>query len=156
MNQRTENTLWLGFSVILGTAVTVAVEYIFRRVHPMTDFTEAVESRLKSVATLLRQIAKGQGEFRFQKEIALYSSVGTSRLRRMLLRSGYAAGFVAQMGVAVALLGRLMDLAASLQIVRSTHYSPASPSDHRPRCGLLADQADRRTRGRPTTQRRTA
>ncbi len=26
VNQRTENTLWLGFSVILGTVVTVVVE----------------------------------------------------------------------------------------------------------------------------------
>ncbi len=40
---------------------------------------------------LLRQIAAGEHEFKFQKEIALYSNVGTSRLRRMVLRSGYVA-----------------------------------------------------------------
>lgn len=141
VNQRTENTLWLGFSVVLGTAVTVAVEYIFRRVHPVTDLTEGIESRLESVAILLRQIAKGQGDFKFQKEIALYSSVGTSRLRRILVRSGYAPEFVVQMNAAVALLGRLMDLAASLQIVRSTHYSPAKPSDCE-RCARLAQQIE--------------
>ena len=39
VNQRTENTLWLGFSVVVGAAVTVAVEYVFRRVHPMTELT---------------------------------------------------------------------------------------------------------------------
>ena len=41
VNQRTENTLWLGSSVVVGTAVTVAVEYIFRRVHPITELTQA-------------------------------------------------------------------------------------------------------------------
>jgi multidrug resistance protein MdtO len=141
VNQRTENTLWLGFSVILGTVVTVVVEYIFRRVRPTTDLTLGIQSRLQSVVGLLRQISAGQQDFKFQKDIALYSSVGTSRLRRMLLRSGYAHDFVAQMNIAIALLGRLMDLSASLQIVRSTHYSVASASD-RERCARLADQIE--------------
>jgi multidrug resistance protein MdtO len=141
VNQRTENTLWLGFSVILGTVVTVAIEYIFRRVHPTTDLTAGIESRLQSVAGLLRPISAGQQDFKFQKDIALYTNVGTSRLRRMLLRSGYAHDFVAQMNVAIGMLGRLVDLAASLQIVRSTHYSVASASD-RERCARLADQVE--------------
>lgn len=151
VTQRTENTLWLGFSVILGTAVTVAVEYVFRRVHPTTDLTMGVESRLDAAAALLRQISQGEGEFKVQKDIALYSSVGTSRLRRTLLRSGYAHDFVAQMSVAIALLGRLTDLAASLQIVRSANFSPASAAD-RGRCGRLADEIEEL--GRDLTQRR--
>ncbi len=151
VNQRTENTLWLGFSVILGTVITVAVEYVFRRVHPTTDLTLGIESRLQSVAALLRQISSGQPDFKFQKDIELYSSVGTSRLRRTLIRSGYAHDFVAQMNIAIALLGRLMDLAASLQIVRSSHFSVASPSD-RERSGRLADQIE--ALGRDLTQRK--
>lgn len=139
VNQRTENTLWVGFSVILGTAVTVAVEYVFRRVHPATDLNLGVQARLKSVESLLRQIAAGQHEFKPLKEITLYSSVGTSRLRRMLLRSGYPSKFIAQMTAAVALLGRLMDLAASLQIVRSNQFFVPEAGD-RHRCLELADQ----------------
>lgn len=139
VNQRTENTLWLGFSVVLGTVVTVAVEYVCRRVHPATDLNIGIQARLKSVESLLRQIAAGQHEFTFQKEIALYSSVGTSRLRRMLLRSGYPPKFIAQMTAAVALLGRLMDLAASLQIVRSNQFFVPEAGD-RDRCLKLADQ----------------
>jgi multidrug resistance protein MdtO len=151
VNQRTENTLWLGFSVILGTVVTVAVEYVFRRVHPTTDLTIGIQSRLKSVTALLRQISSGQPDFKFQKDIALYSSVGTSRLRRTLLLSGYAHDFVAQMNIAIALLGRLMDLAASLQILRSSQFSVASLSD-RDRCARLADQIEEL--GRDLTQRK--
>jgi multidrug resistance protein MdtO len=139
VNQRTENTLWLGFSVVLGTVVTVAVEYVFRRVRPATDLNIGIEARLKSVESLLRQIAAGQHEFKFQKEIALYSSVGTSRLRRILLRSGYPPKFIVQMTAAVALLGRLMDLAASLQIVRSNQFFVPEAGD-RDRCLKLADQ----------------
>jgi multidrug resistance protein MdtO len=139
VNQRTENTLWVGFSVILGTVVTVAVEYVFRRVHPATDLNTGIQARLKSVESLLRQIAAGQQEFKFQKDIALYSSVGTSRLRRMLLRSGYPPKFIAQMTAAVALLGRLMDLAASLQIVRSNQFFVPEAGD-RDRCLTLADE----------------
>ena len=139
VNQRTENTLWLGFSVVLGTVVTVAVEYVFRRVRPATDLNIGIEARLKSVESLLRQIAAGQHEFKVQKEIALYSSVGTSRLRRILLRSGYPPKFIVQMTAAVALLGRLMDLAASLQIVRSNQFFVPEAGD-RDRCLKLADQ----------------
>jgi multidrug resistance protein MdtO len=33
VEQRTEDTLWLGGAVIIGCAITVIVEYVFRRVH---------------------------------------------------------------------------------------------------------------------------
>ena len=145
VNTRTENTLWIGFSVLVGTAVTVVVEYVFRRVRPTTQLGLGIDTRLQAVEDLLRTIAAGQHSFRFKKEIALYSSVGTSRLRRMLVRSGYPPRFVAQMNAAVALLGRLMDLTASLQIARSAKFSLASEAD-RARClalaGKIADLRD--------------
>ena len=139
VNQRTENTLWLGFSVILGTFVTVVVELVFRRVHPLTDLSIGIGTRLRAVESLLRQIAAGEHDFKYQKEIALYASVGTSRLRRMVNRSGSSAKFIAQMTTAVGLLGRLINLAASLQILRSNKYAVAPPED-RERCLRLADQ----------------
>jgi len=139
VNTRTEHTLWTVFSVVMGTAVTVVVEYVFRRVRPVTDLSLGIGTRLQAVEDLLRTIAAGQQSFKFKKEITLYSSVGTSRLRRMLVRSGYAPQFVAQMNAAIALLGRLMDLAASLQIARSAQFSVASEED-RERCLALASK----------------
>jgi multidrug resistance protein MdtO len=140
VNQRTENTLWLGFSVLVGSAVTVAVEYVFRRVHPMTDVTQALESRLRAVEDVLRQIAADLPlGGKLEKEISLYSALGTSRLRRQLLRSGYPPQVIAQMNVAVALLGRLSDLAASMRIVRSNQPIALSAAD-RDRCLRLASQ----------------
>ena len=140
VNQRTENTLWAGFSVVVGAAVTVAVEYIFRRVHPTTELTQGIEGRLRAVEDILRQIAADLplGE-KLEKEISLYSATGTSRMRRRLLRSGYPPQLIAQMNVAVGLLGRLTDLAASMRIVRSTQSIAIGTAD-RERCLRLANQ----------------
>ncbi len=140
VNQRTENTLWLGASVVLGTAVTVAVEYVFRRVHPITELTQALESRLRAVEDVLRQTAADRplGD-KLEKEISQYSELGTSRMRRQLLRSGYPPQLIAQMNVAVGLLGRLTDLAASMRIVRSTQSIALGAAD-RERCLRLANQ----------------
>jgi multidrug resistance protein MdtO len=137
VNQRTENTLWLGFSVILGTVVTVAVEYVFHRVQPVTDLNIGIQSRLRAIEDLLRQI--GSGEFHYQKQIALYASLGTSRLRRMISRSSVAPEYYAQMIPAIGLLGRLVSLAGSLQTVLSKQAS-AAPEEDRQRCLRLAEQ----------------
>ncbi len=139
VEQRTEDTLWLVGSVLIGSVITVMVEYVFRRVHPVTQVTLGVDDRLQSVEDLLRQIASGSSSFQFQEMIARYSTVGTSRLRRTLLRSGLPNQLVGPMNTAVALLGQLIDMAASLQIVRSHQFSPAAPED-RERCRVLADQ----------------
>ena len=44
-----ENTLWLTVVVIVGMVVSIVVEYVFRRVHPTTDLTEGIETRLQTV-----------------------------------------------------------------------------------------------------------
>jgi multidrug resistance protein MdtO len=140
VNARTEDTLWLGFLVVVGAAVAVTVEYVFRRVHPITDLTLALESRLQAVEDLLRQIAADLPvDGKLEKDIALYSALGTSGARRQLLRSGYPAELITRMNIAAALLGRLIDLAASLCIVRSTQSIALRAAD-RDRCLRLASE----------------
>jgi multidrug resistance protein MdtO len=140
VNARTENTLWVFYSLIIGAAVTAAVEYLFHRVHPIDDLRLGIESRLGTVEDVLRQIAADHPvSGKTEKDIARYSALGTSGLRRQLLRSSYPLPFIAQMNVAVALLGRLIDLADSLRIVRSSR-SVARRQDDRDRCVRLADQ----------------
>jgi multidrug resistance protein MdtO len=140
VNTRLENTLWLGGLVIIGAAVTVAVEYMFRKLHPVATLTEGVESRLGAVEEILRDVATDlpigpQAE----KAISQYSVLGTSTLQRLLSRSGYSAHFIAQMNAAVALVGRLVDLAASMRITY-TGQSAAPSKEDRERCLLLADR----------------
>jgi multidrug resistance protein MdtO len=140
VNARTENTLWVFYSLIIGAAVTAAVEYLFHRVHPIDDLRLGIDSRLGAVEDLLREIEAGHPvSGKTEKEISLYSALGTSRLRRQLLQSSYPRPFITQMNVAVALLGRLIDLADSLRIVRSTQ-SIAWRQVDRDRCVRLADQ----------------
>jgi multidrug resistance protein MdtO len=140
VNARTENTLWVLGSLIMGAAVTVAVEYLFHRVHPIPDLILAIQSRMQAVEDVLRQIAADHPvSGKVEREISQYSALGTSRTRRQLLHSGYTQQFIVQMNVAVALLGRLVDLAASLRILRSTQ-SIASRQEDRDRCLRLTNQ----------------
>lgn len=140
INDRVENTLWIGFTTPLGIAVATFVEYVFRRVHPALDLTEGIEQRLEAVEGVLRHIAGNLPlDGAVEKNINLYANVGTSRLRRLLTRSQYSAHFVAQMNAAVALLGRLVDSAASLRVFLVNQPAPPSDSDHE-RCLRLADR----------------
>ena len=140
LNDRVEDTLWLGYVVIIGTAVTVVVEYVFRRVHPITDLAHDIDSRLAVVEELLRQIAADLPiSSKVEKELSLYSALGASRTRRQLMRSGYPQQFVGRMNVAVSLLSRVTDLAASMRLLLSPRSASIQPSD-RERCLRLANQ----------------
>jgi multidrug resistance protein MdtO len=54
VNDRVSNTLWLGGVVAIGIVISIIVEYVFRRVHPVTDLTEGIEFRLHTVEKVLR------------------------------------------------------------------------------------------------------
>ena len=140
VNQRTEDTLWIGLAVLVGSAVTVAVEYVFNYVRPIDDLTRSLASRLLAVEDLLRQIAADRPiGGKVEKDISLYSALGTSGARRQLLRSGRTERFIAQMNAYTALVGHLVDLAASMYFVRSSQSIAVTPAD-RERCLRLANQ----------------
>jgi multidrug resistance protein MdtO len=91
VNTRMENTLWLAGVVVLGVVVTIVVEYVFRRVHPTTDLTEGIEVRMQTVETPLRCAATERPlESEWEKRLSQYATVGTSRFRRLILRSQYS------------------------------------------------------------------
>ena len=114
VNDRVEGTLWLAGVVALGVVVTVVVEYVFRRVHPATDLTEGIDDRLQMVEKVLRSAAADQPlDTVSEKRLSLYTSISTSRLRRLILRSQFSLHFKAQMGAVVAMVGQLVDVAAN-------------------------------------------
>jgi multidrug resistance protein MdtO len=124
----------------LGVTVAIVVEYVFRRVHPTTDLTEGIEHRLQVVDEVLKSIAAGAPlGGKLEKDISLYTGAGLSRLRRLLVRSGYSSHFISQMNAAVALLGRLVDMAASLRLFCAGQAIEISTED-RERCARLADE----------------
>lgn len=139
-NTQVENTLWLAGVVALGVVVTIAVEYVFRRAHPATDLTEGIEGRMQTVEDVLRFAAEERPlESEQEKTLSLYATVGTSRLRRLILRSEYNRHFKMQMGTAIALVQRLVDIAANFQLALSERTGTIDPAD-RQRCQALADE----------------
>jgi multidrug resistance protein MdtO len=151
INDRVSNTLWLGGVVAIGVVIAIVVEYVFRRVHPATDLTEGIESRLHTVEMVLRCAAAERPlDSASVKSLALYSSVGTARLRRLIIRSQYGLHFKSQMGTAVALLGQLVDVAANFQRALEERAKTAGTEDPAPhidaadkaRCQRLADAID--------------
>ena len=125
VNERLENTLWLAGVVAIGVVVTVIVEYVFRRVHPATDLTEGIEERLKTVEKVLQCASAEQPlDSEPDKRLSLYASVGTSRLRRLILRSEFSVHYKAQMSTAIALVGRLVDIAASFRLALAKRGAP--------------------------------
>jgi multidrug resistance protein MdtO len=141
VNDRVEDTLWLGGVVAMGVVVTIVVEYVFRRVHPATDLTEGIEHRLQTVESVLRCAAAERPlDSVSEKALSLYSSVGTSRLRRLLLRSQYSSHFKAQMGTAVALMGQLVDVVANFQLALTERAKPTEAD--KARCQRLANEVE--------------
>jgi multidrug resistance protein MdtO len=132
--------------------VTIAVEYVFRRVHPTTDLTEGIENRLQTVEKVLRCAAAERPlDSESEKKLALYASVGPARLRRLIVRSQYSEHFKSQMGTAVALVGQLVDVAANFQLAltgRAKQTEADAPAPHvdaadKARCLRLADEIEK-------------
>ncbi len=108
--------------------------------HPTTDLTEGIETRMQTVENVLQVCGDRRPlESEWEKRLSLYSTVGTSRLRRLILRSEYSSHFKAQMSTAIALVGRLVDIAASFRLALAERTEAIDPAD-RQRCYRLADQ----------------
>jgi multidrug resistance protein MdtO len=140
VNTRLTNMLWQGGVVAIGIVVTIVVEFIFRRVHPATDLNEGIEERLKTIEKVLRSGANAQPlDDDVAKRLSLYASVGGSRLRRLIQRSEFSDHYKAQMSAAIALVGRLVDICASLRLALADPSHPIDAAD-RARLNLVADR----------------
>jgi len=114
-----EDTLWLCLAVLIGVVITGAVELGFARIRPGDEVVLPITERLAAVKNLLNCYA----EFRAvdpttQKQIVRLGTLGTSLLRRTLQRSDYSAQYSVEIGGVVVLVGRLVDLAATLTQLR--------------------------------------
>ncbi|HME35688.1 MAG TPA: FUSC family protein [Candidatus Sulfotelmatobacter sp.] len=110
-----EDTLWLGLSVWVGILITGAVELAFVKMRPGDEVVVPITDRLAAVETLLTCYADGRAvDAATEKQILRLGTLGTSLLRRTLRRSDYSAQYSVEMGGVAALVGRLIDLAATL------------------------------------------
>ena len=113
--QRLEATLWAVFALTISCMIAVVVELFFGATRPGNDLLRSIADRLASVeAALLGYGTGGSVDQATADKLARLAMLGTSRLRRTLRASNYPRDYMEQMGAVVALVGRLVDIAASL------------------------------------------
>jgi len=105
--------------------ITIALEIVFAEFRPGDPVIRAVSRRLTTVQALLSAYAQGAEPDRLtETEIVRLATVGTSRLRSTIKRSGSAAPYRDRIGALVALTGRLTDIALTLTYL-DTSFSEA-------------------------------
>jgi multidrug resistance protein MdtO len=109
-----EDTLWLTLAVSVGVVVTAAIELTSARVNPGDEILLPVVERLSAVEHLLDCYSQGNPTDASKRKVIRFGMLGTSSLRRLLRRSEYSTQYRAQMSCVVALVGRLIDIAATL------------------------------------------
>ena len=119
-----EDTLWLTLGVLLGGAVTVAVEVVFAQLRPGDGVTSQTADRLSAVENLLNCFAEGRAVDPATERLTFrLAMLGTSLLRRILRRSDHSLHYRTHMAGAAALVGRLIDLAATMI---QLHFEPST------------------------------
>jgi len=129
-----EGTLWAFGAISLGSLITVAVERIYAEVKACDLILHPLGDRLAVTQELLNCYGGGLSVDENTKDrITHFAMVGTSAIRRTLERSAYPRAYREQMGAVIALVGRLVDIAAN-----AANLSSDLPDNARARIRSLA------------------
>ncbi|HUA39113.1 MAG TPA: FUSC family protein [Candidatus Sulfopaludibacter sp.] len=108
-------TLWAAGQTMLAAIIAALVALFFAGLKPRDFLVGFIAARLAGVEDLLGCYSAGRPvEQKTAKQITRMAMLGTSAMRRNIQRSGYSPSYAEQMGVVVALVGSLVDVAASL------------------------------------------
>src|SRR5260370_22383350 len=116
-----EDTLWVVYGSLIGCVITALIEIVFAEIRPGDTLVGSIADILVSIEELLPFYLEGRPvDPATEKKVTRFAMLGTSRLRRILWRSrsDYSRRYGEQMGAVIALVGRLVDIAANL-----THLS---------------------------------
>jgi len=133
--QKVVGTLWAIGSLSLAYLITAVIELIYARLYQLDNVTTALVERLQCTAAVLRSWSAGISDQAAEQKLTRLATLGTSRMRRDLLRSDYSGETTQKMGAVVSLVGRLVDLAANL-----THFPPEASNPDRPRLHRLMER----------------
>ncbi len=121
-----EDTLYLFLVALIAVLVTSAVELALKRVRPGDDIVLPLADRLAAIHSVLICYSEGRPvDQSTEEKVSRFSMVGTSGLRRVLLRSEYSSRYRAQMSGVVALVGSLVDMTTALT---QLGFAPSSPA----------------------------
>jgi len=135
--QKVVGLLWASGAIALASAITAVIEVIYAGIYKLDDVTAALLDRLRWTEAALRGRAAGDSDRAAEQHLAQLAVLGTSRMRRVLVRSGYVPVVTQQWGAIVSLVGRLVDLAANLG-----NFSAPGAEDARRSFEELADRVD--------------
>jgi multidrug resistance protein MdtO len=111
---KVEGTLWAVFALTLATGIATLIELVYAELTRGDDLIRALAERLNSVEEVVLAYAEAMPmNKKTKKNITRLAMVGMSRLRRDLQRSSYAQHYREQMGAVLALVSRLVDIAAN-------------------------------------------
>jgi multidrug resistance protein MdtO len=111
---KVENTLWAVGAISMASVITAIIEYAFAKLRPWDDLNVSISERLEWIERLVRSWIEGLPNKASEQQVVRLSTLGTSRMRRDLSRSGYSAQYEERMGAVVVSVGRLVDIAANL------------------------------------------
>ena len=110
-----EDTLWLCWGAFIGVVITAGLELAFARLRPGDEVVLPITEQLFAVENLLTCYAEGRTvDPAAEQKVIRLEMLGTSTLRRLLLRSNHSHQYRARMGAVAVLVSRLIDLAAAL------------------------------------------
>ena len=131
---KVEDTLWAVGAIALASGVTVVCELAFGAIRPGDDLIRSVAERLSAVEEVLVCYASDRPvDKAAETRLTRLAMLGASRLRRVLSRSNHPQQYREQMSALVALVGRLVDIAANM-MQPGIHVG----DDDRQRMGALA------------------
>ena len=109
------SNLWIAGAVAVALFSTVVVEFAFSLFYTEDQLEAGIEDRLSSVETYLDQAALGSVSGDAKAKIEQLAMVGVSKLRQLAASSNASGQKIAQRGTTVALVGRLVDIVASIK-----------------------------------------
>jgi len=110
-----DGVLWAVGMLTMASVIALLIEIAYDAVKRRDEVIDPIVERLVCVEQLLRWYAGGRPvDASMQSNVTRLAMTGTSRLRAVLARSQKSAQYVQEMGAVVALVGRLVDLAANL------------------------------------------
>lgn len=137
VNVLVTETLWAASSVSVGLAVTVTVEYVFGLFARRDPLLEGVMDRLAVLSEALGQCCGADVPRAARRRLAMYGTVGVSRLRRLASRPLSTGATFVRRSTVVSLTGRLVDLANA-----ALHFPDRPPPNEEQQMRRLSRRID--------------
>jgi multidrug resistance protein MdtO len=125
---KVEDTLWVIGVTSLAMFIAAVVEVIYARLQPHNPIILSLTARLRATAVLLRSWADGIRDQKAEEYLTRLGMLGTSRMRRDLEHSGLTPEYTQRMSAIVALVGRLIEIAAAVPQIASFAVAVPEPA----------------------------